>query len=71
MLCLGLVDAGRAHTSQIHETLFYYCFFVPYIMGIHSSLVTDNHINTHNQLTQHTELVGYENTKSGIIKHIP
>ena len=36
VLCSGLVDAGRAHTSQIHGTLLYYYLSVRHIMGIHS-----------------------------------
>ena len=36
VLCSGLVDAGRTHTSQIHGTMLYYYFSVPHIMGIHS-----------------------------------
>ena len=70
MLCLGLVDAGRDHTSQIHGTLFYYFFFVPYIMGIHSPLVIDNHIITHNQLTQHAELEGSTKIRSRGLSNI-
>ena len=58
------------HTSQIHGTLFYYCFFVPHIMGIHSPLVTDNHNNTHNQLTQHAELVGSTKIRSRVLSNI-
>ena len=50
-MCLGLVDIGRAHTSQIHGTLLYFCFFVPHIMGILSYQTTTS-TNKYNQITE-------------------